>query len=132
MRFIKAFFLILVVAVVVLFFQQNSEEMGQSLYLQFGVPGADAFEADSLVWDIPVLPVYALVIIAFVLGALVAFLSTLMTRIRIGSDLRQAKRNAKSLEQEVNSLRKLPLQKNGQAPQAGAPAGGQQPAPPAS
>lgn len=127
MRLIKAFFLIIVLVVVILFFLQNSQELGQTVYLHFGVPGAESFEADSLIWHMPGLPVYATVLVAFLLGGLVALLSSLMTRIRMGAELRQAKRTAKKLEQEVNSLRKLPLQKNGQAPQGnGQQGGGQQ------
>ncbi len=115
MRFIKILLLIIVLVVIVLFFMQNTEVLGQYIHLGFGLPGSSALDAGSLYWELPPLPLYAAVLGAFVIGALITLLSSLMTRIRLGSELRRANRKARELEQEVNSLRKLPLQKNGQS-----------------
>ena len=114
MRFIKLLLLIIVLILVVLFFMQNTDVLSQYIHLEFLIPGAQALGVDSLHWSLPPLPLYAVILIAFFIGAIFVLFSSLMTRLRLHSELRRANRKAREFEQEVNSLRKLPLQKNGQ------------------
>jgi hypothetical protein len=93
---------------------QNTEVLGESIRLRLGLPGTNIRDSTSPHWNFPPLPLYAALLGAFVIGALITLSSAVMTRVRLGSELRRANRKVKELEQEVNSLRKLPLQKNGQ------------------
>lgn len=102
MRYVKLLLLVLCLAAAALFFIQNQTLLLSSLGLKL-----DIFVVKFLLPDIPL---YALVLGAFVFGALLSLLFLLVDRFHTASQLRSCRKRLRSLEEEVNSLRNLPLQ----------------------
>jgi hypothetical protein len=104
MRFVKVFCLILFFFVSMMFFMQNTETLTQRMPLQL-----DLF-IDSLRFLITPMPVYFLVLLSFLVGALFTLTFFLVERIRLSKIMQQKNAKLASLEQEVASLRNLPLE----------------------
>lgn len=102
MRFIRVFLAILIFFLAVIFVVQNSAFLGQTVQLKL-----DLFVL-PVQKSLP-LPLYFLVLAAFLLGGLLAIAFLLLDRLRLGLSLAGAKRKIKHLERELNNLRTLPL-----------------------
>lgn len=102
MRYIKLILLALSLAVVALFFIQNQALLLSTLGLKI-----DLFLVKLIT---PSVPLYAVIVGAFVLGLLLSLVFLLIDKIHYSSQLRTCRKRLRSLEEEVNSLRNLPLQ----------------------
>lgn len=104
MRFLKVFGLVLLFLISMMFFIQNTEMLSQemSLHLNFYI-------GDYVASSRP-LPFYFLLLFAFALGSFLVLLYFLMDKLRLGKQLNQCRHERDRLEQEVNSLRNLPLE----------------------
>ena len=109
MRFIRVFLAICIFFLAVIFVVQNSEFLGQTTQFKL-----DLFVLDSVQKSIP-LPLYFVVLAAFLLGGLSTIFFLICDRIRLGMNLGKARRRIKYLERELNSLRNLPLVSGGNA-----------------
>lgn len=103
MRFIRVFLAICIFFLAVIFVVQNSEFLGQTIQFKL-----DLFVFDNVQRTIP-LPLYFVILAAFLLGGLVSIFFLICDRIRLGLNLGKARRKIKHLERELNSLRTLPL-----------------------
>ena len=103
MRFIRVFLAICIFFLAVIFVVQNSEFLGQTTQFKL-----DLFLFKRKQKSIP-LPLYFVILAAFLLGGLSAIFFLICDRIRLGLNLTKARRKIKHLERELNSLRTLPL-----------------------
>ena len=106
MRFIRVFLAICVFFLAVIFVVQNSEFLGQTTQFKLDLFVTGARQT------IP-LPLYFVILAAFLLGGFAAIFFLLCDRIRLGFKLGSAKRKIKRLERELTSLRALPLATSG-------------------
>ncbi len=102
MRFIRVLLAICVFFLAVIFVVQNSEFLGQTTQFKLDLFVSEARQT------IP-LPLYFVILTAFLLGGLTAIIFLLCDRIRLGLKLCKARRKIKHLERELTSLRTLPL-----------------------
>ena len=107
MRFIRVFLAICIFFLAVIFVVQNSEFLGQTTQFKL-----DLFVFDNVQKSIP-LPLYFVILAAFLLGGLSTIFFLICDRIRLGLNLGKARRRIKHLERELNSLRTLPLVSSG-------------------
>ncbi len=101
MRYLKSLALILIFVISMLFFVQNNEPFSTAVVLEFNVVFAHLY-------SLP-LPVYILVLGAFLIGALLTLSFLLVDRVRLGFELKTLRTRYAALEDEVLSLRTLPL-----------------------
>lgn len=116
MRYVKFLALLLLFVVSMLFFVQNNQPLSTAVQLEFSV-------GTMHLYSIP-LPLYLLVLGSFLLGALVCLLVFLVDRIRLGLELKTLRTRYANLEDEVLSLRTIPLNQPGNMP--GGQSGSQQ------
>jgi|GEM_PF-622455 len=101
MRYLKSLALILIFVVSMLFFVQNNQPLSTSVVLEFSVVALHLY-------SLP-LPLYILVLGAFLLGAVLTLAFLLVDRIRLGLELKTLRTRYAALEDEALSLRTLPL-----------------------
>lgn len=103
MRFLKVLGLVLLFLISMMFFIQNTEILSQemSLHLNFYI-------GDYVATSRP-LPFYFLLLAAFAIGAVLVLLFFVMDKMRMGKQLKECTSERERLEEEVNSLRNLPL-----------------------
>ncbi|NDV19134.1 DUF1049 domain-containing protein [Pseudodesulfovibrio sp. JC047] len=102
MRFIKVLFLLALFVFSILFFSQNIEVLQQELTLILDIPYVVTLHS------IP-LPFSVLILLAFVVGSLLTMVYFIIDKFRSGSKLKECRTRMSSLEQELNSLRNLPI-----------------------
>lgn len=104
MRILKYFINLVLIFILVIFFIENSQQLSQRVQFHFDlfIPG--------LLWQMPELPIYFLIIIFFVLGGLITACIFTLGRISISYKLAQANKKIRGLEKEVTAYRKLPLE----------------------
>ncbi|MUM78259.1 DUF1049 domain-containing protein [Pseudodesulfovibrio sp. F-1] len=102
MRFVKVLFLLALFVFSILFFSQNNDVLLQALTLKLDIPYAMTLHS------IP-LPFGVLILAAFVAGALLTMVYFAIDKFRSGAKLRECKTRMASLEQELNSLRNMPI-----------------------
>jgi putative membrane protein len=102
MRYVKVLLLVLVFVVSMVFFVQNTETLGQKLVLTLDLPGLSLTSVG--------LPVYLITLLAFLLGALFSLAYFLLEMLRLSGQLRACRGRIAAIEEEVNSLRNLPLE----------------------
>ncbi len=103
MRFLKTLLIVLAFAAALLFCLQNSAVLEQTLSFRF-----DTY-INGIIWEAPAIPLAAVVVMAFLLGAFFAILFLMFDRVRLSSNLRKIRKSNRQLLQEVTSLRKIPL-----------------------
>lgn len=113
MRYVKCIALLLVFVVSMLFFVQNNQPLSTTVVLEFSVLNAHLY-------SLP-LPLYLLVLGGFFLGAVFCLAFLLVDRIRLSLELKTLRTRYATLEDEVLSLRTIPLnqpqnQTGGQSP----------------
>jgi putative membrane protein len=102
MRYLKALGLLFFFVLALLFFSQNIIVLGQIVELRLVLFG--------LVWLSLAQPLYFVVLGSFFLGGLLITLFFLTERLRLAGELRACRGKLQNLEQEVTSLRNLPLE----------------------
>ncbi|WP_022662890.1 lipopolysaccharide assembly protein LapA domain-containing protein [Paucidesulfovibrio longus] len=101
MRYVKLAILALCVAVGVLFFMQNDAQFTAMLNIKLDLYAVKLVGAG--------IPLYAVVVGAFLLGVLLSLLYFVIEKINSTRQLRSCNKKMRSLEQELTSLRNLPL-----------------------
>ena len=109
MRFIKVLMLVVIFFLCMVFFQQNTAELSQVITLKVDL----LYKA----WESIPLPIYFLILGAFVLGAFAVTFFFILERVRLGSAVRKARKQVKKLEKEVNALRTNPLDEKATLPE---------------
>jgi putative membrane protein len=104
MRFIKVLLLAVCFFVALVFFIQNTAALNQALQLQFELLGNN-LQSSSI-------PLYLLILGAFLIGSVFSTLYFFVDKLRTGSQLRRCKSRVSELETEVNTLRTLPLEED--------------------
>jgi uncharacterized integral membrane protein len=102
MRFAKVIGLVLLFVISMLFFVQNTPVLSETMQLRL-----DLFFQS---WKSIPLPFYFLLLLGVLAGALFCTLYFIGEKRRQGKALRQCRAKLASLQQEVNSLRNLPLE----------------------
>jgi len=102
MRYLKVFVLALFFVVSILFFSQNNQILAQSLVLKLDVPYIAELRS------IP-LPLYLLVLGGFLFGSLLTLAYLAGDKIKASKKLRECRTRMNGLEQELNSLRTMPI-----------------------
>ena len=102
MRYVKLFFLVLFLGVAVLFLVQNYETLTSQFQLEIN------FYFFALLG--PALPLYIVILGAFLLGVVLSLIFFILDKISSAGQLKACRRKLARLEQEVTSLRNLPLQ----------------------
>ncbi|MBI9078226.1 MAG: LapA family protein [Pseudodesulfovibrio sp.] len=102
MRFIKVLLLLALFVFSILFFTQNDDALLQELTLKL-----DIFSITTL-HSIP-LPLSVLILASFVAGSILTMFYFVVDKFRATSRLKECKTRMASLEQEVNSLRNMPI-----------------------
>ncbi|CCH47943.1 LapA family protein [Pseudodesulfovibrio piezophilus] len=102
MRFLKVFFLLALFVFSILFFSQNNDILLQALVLKLEIPYAMTLHS------IP-LPFGVLILAAFVAGSLLTMIYFAVDKIRSSAKFKECKTRMASLEQELNSLRTMPI-----------------------
>ncbi|MBU1247111.1 MAG: LapA family protein [Proteobacteria bacterium] len=102
MRYVKLILLVLGLGLAALFFIQNQILLLSSLDLKL-----DLYLVKFLLRDIPF---YGVVVGAFVIGIVLCLFFLIIDKIQNSSQLRTCRKRLRSLEEEVISLRNLPLQ----------------------
>ena len=101
MRHIKAIVSILVMLFVVIIVVENLGELSQTLTLR----------VDLLFWGVktPPMAFYLVVIIAFLIGVLVAGFLGIFERFRLKREMKRLSQENKEKDNELNSYRNLPI-----------------------
>lgn len=102
MRFLKILLLLAFIAILLIFFQQNTEVLNTAIQFQLDMFGNT--------WRSMNMPLYFVVVAAFFLGGVLTLLYFFIEKLRTAKQLRTYRMQVTKLEQEVNSLRNLPLQ----------------------
>lgn len=105
MRFIKVLFLLFLFVFSILFFSQNSDSLLQELQLVLDIPYV------ATLHSIP-LPFGVIVLTAFTAGCLLTIVYFAVDKFRSASKLRECRTRMASLEQELNSLRNMPIEED--------------------
>jgi uncharacterized integral membrane protein len=81
---------------------QNTDVLVQTIILQLGL----------FSWSVTSAPVphYLLILLAFVAGAILPMIYFLCEKIRLSKELRTARKTIKQQEEELNSLRNMPIE----------------------
>ncbi len=102
MRYLKVLALILLFFLSMVFFVQNTPELSKEVIL--------SLELVNYKFTSTPLPYYLLILVAFCLGAVLCLVYFMADKIRLSGQLRTCRTKMANLEQEVNSLRNLPLE----------------------
>ena len=102
MRYVKMLLLLALFFVTVVLLAQNMEALSAPLALGLTVFGVQVFDVQQ--------PVYLYLLTLAVAGGLVCTLYFLCEKIRLTRELSRSAKKIGDLEQEVNSLRNLPLE----------------------
>lgn len=101
MRYVKMLLLLALFFLSMVMFAQNMEALNAPLLLTMNLFGTPVFAFEQ--------PVYLCLLSLLVLGGLLCTLYFLCEKIRLSREVSQAAKKIAALEQEVNSLRNLPL-----------------------
>lgn len=104
MRYVKMLVMLALFFVFMVMFAQNLEHLSHALGLHLELFGKHIFGFEA--------PIYMFVLGGFALGGILCTLYFLCEKIRLTRELSVAKKKIASLEQEVTSLRNLPLGDN--------------------
>jgi len=103
MRYIKVLLLTLFFFISMIFFIQNDEMLSSNLILKLELFGLNFVSRE--------LPFYLIVLLSFVVGSVFSMTYFLVEKLRLSRELKASKAKLAGLEQEVTSLRNLPLEK---------------------
>jgi lipopolysaccharide assembly protein A len=108
-RYLKVLALVLFFFVGMIFFVQNTAALSESIQLRLHLFGMS--------WISVAFPYYMLILIFFVLGSLFTMTFFLAEKIRMNKEIRTCKHRIGALQQELNSLRHLPLEEERYSPE---------------
>lgn len=108
MRYLKVLLLTLFFFVSMVFFIQNNEMLANGLVLKL-----ELFDASFVSRE---LPFYLVVLLSFVVGSVFSLSYFLAEKVRLNHELKASKTKLAALEQEVTSLRNLPLEEEAYLP----------------
>ena len=97
MRYLKVLILALIFVASMIFFIQNTPIFSETIQLQLEILGYR--------WTSVAMPIYLVVLLSFLLGAVLAILYFFIEKVRLSGMLRSATAKVKKLEDEVASLR---------------------------
>ncbi|MDK2957565.1 MAG: hypothetical protein PWQ57_3063 [Desulfovibrionales bacterium] len=102
MRFIKVLLLIIFIFLALLFVAQNSQTLDQSIQVRL----------DLYFWKFMSVPLSFVLLsaLAFLVGAVFSLLFFLCEKMRLSTQLKSCLSRMAGLEQELNSLRNLPIE----------------------
>jgi lipopolysaccharide assembly protein A len=101
MKYLRVAALILLFFFSMLFFVQNHELLSTTVRLNL--------QLFSLEMQSREVPYYLIVLLAFAAGGFISLVYLLIDKIRLSSEVRKSRSRIKDLEEEVNSLRNMPL-----------------------
>ena len=105
MKYLRVAALILLFFFSMLFFVQNHELLSTTVRLTLQVFGLEMHSRE--------IPYYLIVLLAFAAGGFISLVYLLAEKIRLGCELKKSEAKIKDLEEEVNSLRNIPLDNGG-------------------
>jgi uncharacterized integral membrane protein len=111
MRYLKVLIVTCLFFICIIFFVQNTGSLSESLSLRFHLFGLD--------WNSSPAPIYTFILVAFVIGVIVSMLYFLFEKIRQGKELKRARVQISELEEELQSLRNMPLEQEEYALESG-------------
>lgn len=114
MRYLKVLALVILFFFSMVFFVQNTPELGKTVVL--------SIELLQYKFTSQELPYYLLILTAFAVGAVITLLYFMGDKIRLSGQLRTCRTRMANLEQEVNSLRNMPLDEGNYPSAASEPA----------
>jgi putative membrane protein len=114
MRYLKVLGLLVFFFLALAIFAQNMEQLNQGLTMDFNLLGTT--------WFVFSTPFYIAALTAFLIGGILSMLFFLAERVRLSRQLKDCRSRLASLEQEVNSLRNLPLEEHSR-PEPAQPSG---------
>jgi uncharacterized integral membrane protein len=106
MKALKAPFITIIGAILLIFVIQNIDTLNQTIDLRL-----DLYIFD---FDSGVIPIYLIIIISYLIGMIVAASYGFYQRIQLKGENRRLKRTLKEREEELNSLRNLPVLQSGE------------------
>lgn len=101
MRYLKFFVLVFLFVLSMFFFVQNNGPLSAAVQLELNLVVARFY-------SLP-LPLYVLILLGFLTGALLCLAFFLVERIRLGLELKSLRSRASALEDELLALRTQPL-----------------------
>ena len=104
MRYVRVAALILLFFFAMLFFVQNHELLSTTVRLQLELFGAEFTSRE--------IPFYLIVLFGFLAGGFISLIYLLGEKIRMSREIKRSRTKIKELEEEVNSLRNLPLEED--------------------
>lgn len=105
MRALKAPLMTIVAALLLIFVIQNIDALNNTIDLRLDLY---IFELDS-----GMIPIYLLIIVSYLVGMVVAASYGFYRRVQLRGENRRLKRTLKEREEELNSLRNLPVLQSG-------------------
>ncbi|MFP4392133.1 MAG: LapA family protein [Desulfohalobiaceae bacterium] len=108
MRYFKVLLIVILFFLSMVFFVQNTGVLISKLRIKFELFGLD--------WISNPVPIYIFILLAFVVGALVSMLYLLLERIRQGREIKHYRLQNKKLQEEITSLRNIPLEEEANKP----------------
>ncbi|MDK2921968.1 MAG: hypothetical protein PWR24_1525 [Desulfonauticus sp.] len=101
MRYFKVIFIVLLFFFSMLFFIQNPDLINTTLSLKMNLLGK--------VMESQPIPIYLLVLIAFVVGSFLSVIYLIIDKLKAGKQIREYRQKIAELEKELTSLRNMPL-----------------------
>ena len=101
MKHIRVAALILLFFFSMLFFVQNHELLSTTVKLKLDLFGLELHSTD--------IPYYLIVLLAFAVGGFISLAYLMGEKIRLSGEIKRSQARIKDLEEEVNSLRNMPL-----------------------
>jgi chromate transport protein ChrA len=102
MKYLRIAVLILLFFLSMLFFVQNQEVLSKTTRFYLSIFSLELHSKE--------IPYYLIILVGFVAGAFLTLAYFLTEKIRQGAELKRSKSKIKGLEEEVNSLRNMPLE----------------------
>jgi lipopolysaccharide assembly protein A len=104
MKYLRIAVLILLFFLSMLFFVQNQEILSKTTRLYLSIFGLELHSTD--------IAYYLIVLLAFVAGGFISMAYFLTEKIRQGAELKRRGSKIKDLEEELKSLRNMPLEES--------------------
>lgn len=114
MRFLKFFIYLVFFVFSILFFTQNSSVLSQEMTFSLNL------YAPSLQWETFSMPLFFILLLAFMCGCIITILPMIMDRLRLSAQTRKLKKELVQKDKELKAYRQLPIagiNKQEEAPQ---------------
>ena len=101
-KYLKPLLYLFLVVIVLAFFSENNETLSQSIVLRF--------DAYFIKWKSIPIHLYLVILVSFLVGGLFTVAYLFGERMRMKGKVKESKRQQEILEEELNSLRNMPLE----------------------